>query len=207
MKTKMKTVFSSTPVAQPLKPFAAITRPSAFPAAVLDWFKAHNINPPAENRLEVRNDGDVSEINLLGSVGKDWDGNGITEQELRNAFTSIPTGRKIVLNVNSTGGYVGEGIGLHTAIKDRAQNVTARITGYALSAASFFPLAAGKVITAPSAIWMIHPAQWFAVGSASDMRKAADVMDTHDAAILNIYEAKTGKPRDEIQDEIGRAHV
>ena len=35
MKTKMKTVFSSTPVAQPLKPFAAITRPSAFPAAVL----------------------------------------------------------------------------------------------------------------------------------------------------------------------------
>ena len=177
----------------------AINRKPNYPAAALDWFKKNNLTPPAENRLEVVNMGDDAvEINLLGSVGDSWDESGITETDLRTAFDKAK-GKKIFLNVNSPGGYVSEGIGLYNAINSRRADVTCKITGYALSAASFFPLAASKVISPKNAIWMIHPAQWIAVGSASDMRKTADALDIHDASIIGIYQKKTGKPVAEIK--------
>jgi len=187
-----------------MKPFSPIARAAKLPPTALDWFQKNNLTPPAENRLEILNLNDDSvEINLLGSVGDTWDETGITEKELRAALDTAK-GKKIQLNVNSPGGYVSEGLGLYNAINSRRQDITCKITGYALSAASFFPLAASKVISPANAIWMIHPAQWVAMGSASDLRKTADALDIHDQSILGIYQKKTGKPAAEIKAAMER---
>ena len=182
-----------------MKTTFAIARAPKYPQAALEWFKKNNLTPPAENKLEVINLGDDSvEINLLGSVGDTWDESGITEKDLRSALDAAK-GKKILLNVNSPGGYVGEGLGLYNAINSRKSDITCRITGYALSAASFFPLAASRVISPKASIWMIHPAQWLAIGSATDLRKTADALDVHDASIIGIYAKKTGKTAEEIK--------
>lgn len=152
-----------------------------------------------DNRLEVKNSGDLTTIDMIGAVGNTWyDDQGITEKDFRNALKSIPKGRKITLNVNSEGGSVQEGLGIYNAIKERSGDITARITGYALSIASVFPLAAGKVVSPKSAIWMIHCAWSWAQGNADDMRKAADMLDVHDEAISDIYVSATGKSKSEI---------
>jgi ATP-dependent Clp protease, protease subunit len=159
-----------------------------------------------ENRLEVRAQGDETEIVLLGTVGGSWwDEDGITEKEVRNAINSIPAGRKITLSVNSEGGSVKEGLGIYDAIKQRAADIKVRISGYALSIASVFPLAAKKslggrgVVSPKAAIWMQHKAWSWAQGNDDDMESARDMLRAHNETLVDIYAAATGKSKDDIR--------
>ncbi len=153
-----------------------------------------------ENKLIVRNDGEAhAEIDVIGSIGKNyWDDSGISEKEFRDALKSIPNGKKITIKVNSEGGNVKDGLGIYNAIRDRKADVTCVIHGYALSIASIFPLAASKVISPKSAIWMIHKAWSWAQGNADDMRQQAEMLDTHDETLAGIYAEHTGKTKEEI---------
>lgn len=152
------------------------------------------------NRLEVRNEGDSAEIVLIGAVGKSWfDDSGITEKEFRDALKTIPSGKSVTVLVNSEGGSVKEGLGIYNAIKSRCGDITCKITGYALSIASVFPLAAGKVISPKSAIWMMHKAWSWNQGNADDMRQAAEMLDAHDETLVDIYAEATGKSKADIR--------
>jgi len=153
-----------------------------------------------QNKLEVLNEGDSAEILMIGAIGKSWyDDSGLTEKEFRDALASIPYGKPITLKINSEGGSVQEGLGIYNAIKERRSEITAKITGYALSIASVFPLGASRVVSPKSSIWMIHCAWSWAQGNAEDMRKQAEMLDKHDAALIDIYAAETGKSKAELR--------
>jgi ATP-dependent protease ClpP protease subunit len=148
------------------------------------------------NSLRVLAAGETHEIELIGTIGKSyWDDSGITEKEFRDALKTVPVGKPITLKVNSEGGSVQEGLGIYNAIKERSEQITCRITGYAMSIASVFPLAAGKVISPRSAIWMMHKASSWSQGNADDMRQAAKMLDAHDETLVDIYAAETGKSK------------
>lgn len=164
--------------------------------------KVYNFCPVVrgENRLTVKNESDVSELVLIGAIGKSyWDDSGITEQEVRDALKSIPVGKKINARINSEGGSVQEGLGIYNAFKERRSDITAHVTGYALSIASIFPLGAGKVVSPKSAIWMMHKAWSWAKGNADQMRQAAEMLDTHDETLVDIYASETGKSKADIR--------
>lgn len=155
-----------------------------------------------QNKLEIRNEAssDAAELILVGAVGKSWwDDSGITEKEVRDALKSVPAGRKINARINSEGGSVQEGLGIYNAFKERRADITAHITGYALSIASVFPLGAGRVVSPKSAIWMMHKAWSWNQGNADDMRQAAEMLDAHDETLVDIYAAETGKSKEEIR--------
>lgn len=165
---------------------------------------AYNFVPVVrgQNKLEVRNEAatDAAELILVGAIGKSWwDDSGITEKEVRDALKSVPAGRKINARINSEGGSVQEGLGIYNAFKERRADITAHITGYALSIASVFPLGAGRVISPKSAIWMMHKAWSWNQGNADDMRQAAEMLDAHDETLVDIYAAETGKSKEEIR--------
>lgn len=140
-----------------------------------------------------------TEILLHGPIGKSfWSEDGISGKDVTNAINAVPKGRKITIGVNSQGGSVGEGMAIYNAIARRSEDVTVRIDGYALSIASFFPLAANRVVSPKSSIWMIHKAWNWAEGNADQLRKDAEMLDQHDQVIVDAYARKTGKTKDEI---------
>lgn len=152
-----------------------------------------------------------AEILIHGPVGKSfWSDGGITGKEFTDALNKIPVGQKVVVGINSQGGAAGEGLAIFNAIKRRSADITARIDGYAISIASVIPLAASKVISPESAIWMMHNAwAWMdgVQGNADDMREladnangAADMLDKHDDVIVAAYSGRTGKSENEIRD-------
>lgn len=152
--------------------------------------------------LVVKNEADApaAEILIQGRIGKDWwDGTGMAEKEFTDALNRIPQGRKIIVGINSEGGSVKDGLGMYNALKRRGDSVTSRIDGYALSIASVVALGASKVVSPKSSIWMIHEPWSVAQGNAEDMRKAAEMLDTHGKAIADIYAAETGKTVDEVR--------
>ncbi len=140
-----------------------------------------------------------AEILVHGPIGKSfWSEDGISGKDFTNALNAIPVGTKIIVGVNSQGGAVGEGLAIYNAIQRRSEDVTCRIDGYALSIASFFPLAASKVISPKSSIWMIHEAWMPTEGNKRQLRKEADMLETHDVTLIGAYVKKTGKPQSEI---------
>src|SRR5215469_5681481 len=122
-----------------MKKFKTINRNRVLPQAAKTILGLDDL--PGENRLEVRNENGEHHLYLSGSVGKSWwDDSGITEEETRAALNSIPKGAQIHAHINSEGGEVKEGLGIYNAFKERADDITAHIDGYAVSIASVFPL-------------------------------------------------------------------
>lgn len=152
-----------------------------------------------------------AEILIHGPIGRSfWSEGGITGKDFTDALNQFPVGTKVTVGINSQGGAVGEGLAIYNAIKRRADDITCRIDGYAISIASVIPLAAGKVISPESAIWMIHNAwSWMegGQGNADDMRKlaelagkAAEMLDKHDDVLVAAYVARSGKKDEEIRN-------
>ncbi len=144
---------------------------------------------------------EAHQILIHGPIGKSfWSDDGISGKEVIDLITGIPVGQNIVLGVNSQGGSVGEGLAIFNAIKRRSADISVRIDGYALSIASVFPLAASKILSPKTSIWMIHRAWSGASGNTNDMRKAADMLEQHDEVIAGIYAERTGKTPEEIKE-------
>ena len=179
------------------KSFTNIVRAKHVPAETAAALGLQEIK--GENRLEVRNEKNKpAEIFLHGSIGKSWwDDSGISEQEVRDALDSISRGTPVTVHINSEGGSVKEGLGIYNAFKDRKDDVTCRVAGYALSIASVLPLGAGKVVSPKSAIWMTHKAWSWASGNSDDMQQQVEMLKEHDETLAEIYAAETGKTAEE----------
>lgn len=141
-----------------------------------------------------------AEILVHGPIGRSWwSDEGIAASDFINELAKIPKGQKVIVGINSQGGSVGEGLAIYNAIAQRAADVTARIDGYAVSIASVIPLAASKVISPKSSVWMIHDPWSMTQGNADDHRASADMLDTHADVLVSTYETKTKKSKDEIR--------
>src|SRR5207245_2693046 len=102
------------------------------------------------------------------------------------------------VRINSPGGSVGDGLAIYNSLARRRADVTTFVDGYALSCASFIALAGNKVVIAENALMMIHNPWGYAQGDAREMRRMADMLDTHKRGMLTIYMEKTGKSEAEL---------
>jgi ATP-dependent Clp protease protease subunit len=107
-------------------------------------------------------------------------------------------GKDITVWIDSYGGDIFAAAGIYNALMERKGNVTVKVDGKAMSAASVIAMAGGTIHMSPMAIMMIHNPLSYAEGYASDLRKTADVLDTVKESIMNAYQLKTGKSRAKI---------
>lgn len=155
----------------------------------------------AKKWFEFRNDTGkpAAEILIYEQIGKDWwDGSGVGAKDFAEELKAIPADRDIVVAINSPGGNVWDGLAIYHQLEARKSRVVTRIDGIAASIASVIALAGREVQMPKNALFMIHDPWSMAVGSADEMRKAADALDKHKDAIAGIYEKKTGKAREEL---------
>lgn len=144
----------------------------------------------------------MATIQIYGDIGENWwfEDESLTGKTIADQLASIPQGEAIQLRINSVGGSVSDGLAMYHVLKERAADITTYIDGYALSAASIVALAGSKIISPAASIWMLHNPSTIAFGTATEMRKTADVLDTHKAALMAIYCDRTGKTEAEISE-------
>jgi ATP-dependent Clp protease protease subunit len=104
----------------------------------------------------------------------------------------------VVVKVNSPGGDMFEGISIYNLLRAHPAKVTVEVLGWAASAASIIAMAGDEIRMGLGSFMMVHNAWGVVVGNRHDMRDAATLFDTFDAAITDIYEARTGLKRSEI---------
>lgn len=113
-------------------------------------------------------------------------------------------GKNITVWIDSWGGDVFAGAGIYNALMEHKGNVTVKVDGKAVSAASIIAMAGTEILMSPASIMMIHNPWTKQVGEAKDMRQAADVLDEVKEAIINAYELRTGRTRQEISNLMDR---
>lgn len=136
---------------------------------------------------------DAAEICIYDQIGRDyWSGEGTEAKQFIDELKTIPKGRAITLRINSPGGEVHAGMAIYNRLRERKDDLTVIVDGVAASIASVIALA-GKTLEMPAnTLFMIHDPWGMVAGNAEELRKAADMLDTHRDAILSVYERKTG---------------
>ena len=154
------------------------------------------IRQAAENTLDLYIYGDVM------ADGYDWWTDEIIESEtsanhFREELEKYPNAVQINLYINSYGGSVFEGTAIYNQLKRHPAHKTVYVDGFACSIASVIAMAGDEIVMPKNTMMMIHNAWMGAVGNAAELRKAADDLETINAAGRQAYLLKAGGKLDE----------
>lgn len=130
-------------------------------------------------------------ISMYDPIGETWLGDGVTAKRISAALRSIGDG-DVIVNLNSPGGDVFEGIAIYNLLREHKGSVTVRVMGLAASAASVIAMAGDNIEVSRAGFFMIHNVWMVAVGNRNDLRDAADTLDPIDRALADVYAARTG---------------
>ena len=138
-------------------------------------------------------------ISIFDVIGEDgWTGGGVTAKRISAALRSIGN-RDVIVRINSPGGDMFEGIAIYNLLRTHPAKVTVEVLGWAASAASIIAMAGDVIRMGLGSFMMVHNAWGMVIGNRHDMREAASLFDGFDSAIADIYEARTGVKRSEIE--------
>jgi ATP-dependent Clp protease protease subunit len=126
---------------------------------------------------------------------------GVSASAFRAALDKI-TAEKIIVNINSPGGDVFDGIAIFNDLVAHKAEVVVRVTGLAASAASLIAMAGDRVEIAENALFMIHNAWSGVVGNAKEMQAVASVLVKVDEGLAGTYAARTGGSLETIKQQM-----
>ena len=134
-------------------------------------------------------------ISIFDVIGEDgWTGGGVTAKRISAALRSIGN-RDVIVRINSPGGDMFEGIAIYNLLRTHPAKVTVEVLGWAASAASIIAMAGDVIRMGLGSFMMVHNAWGLVIGNRHDLREAASLFDGFDAAIADIYQARTGMDR------------
>lgn len=143
--------------------------------------------------IKAASDSAGNVINIYDQIGYDyWTGEGTTAKRISAALRSIGTENDVVVNINSPGGDVFEGLAIYNLFRQHKGTVTMRVLGLAASAASFIAMAGDRIEVARAGFFMIHNAWTIAAGNRNDFTEVATFLAEIDGTIADIYALRTG---------------
>lgn len=142
--------------------------------------------------LNMYQDGRTGFIDIYGAIVPDhwvWsdddvDTSAASFKKQLNNFEDID---EIVVNINSPGGSVFEGVTIFNMLKNHKAKIIVNIEGLAASIASVIAMAGDEVRMPSNAMLMIHNAMGGGFGNANEIRKFADDLEKINQTVVNSY--------------------
>lgn len=132
-----------------------------------------------------------SSINIYEQIGESWDGSGMTSKRMAGILRSIGD-KEISVNINSPGGDFFEGVSIYNMLRQHKARVIVNVMGVAASAASIVAMSGDDIRMGEGSFLMVHNAWCVAMGNRHDMQAAAEQLAPFDAAMAEVYAARTG---------------
>lgn len=154
--------------------------------------------------ISIRNQSDgVSEIDIDGEIG--WineNGEWNTAPKIKEKLKEIDEleASKIIVNINSFGGFVADGLAIHDVLAQHQAKVETHVFGMTASAATIIAQAGDKRFMSANSLYLIHRAWGLGLGNVNDMIAVASDLEAIDKRILNIYTKRSGKSEAEIEE-------
>ena len=138
-----------------------------------------------------------STITIFDVIGEDDMGGGVSLRRIAAALSRIGP-QAVTVQINSPGGDMFEGIAIYNLLRAHPAAVTVEVLGLAASAASIIAMAGDEIHMSPGSFLMLHNAWGVVIGNRHDMAEAATLFETFDAALTEIYAARSGRSTEEI---------
>jgi ATP-dependent protease ClpP protease subunit len=132
-------------------------------------------------------------ITISGIIG--WD---TTPQDLREALNGA-NGDDVEITISSPGGLVFAGLEMFNLIRNYSGKTIARLSGYAMSMASYIPLAADRIVAEDNAIYMIHNVRGGVFGDHNEILKYGAATKGMSGMIMKAYAKRSGKTLPELE--------
>ena len=169
-------------------------RPAAFQADAPWDALARWAAMPAAAAAPTKGD---STITISDVIGEDGMGGGVSLRRIAAALSRIGP-NAVTVQINSPGGDMFEGIAIYNLLRAHPAAVTVEVLGLAASAASIIAMAGDEIHMRPGSFLMLHNAWGVVIGNRHDMAEAATLFETFDAALTEIYAARSGRSSEEI---------
>ncbi len=113
--------------------------------------------------------------------------------------------RRIVVNIRSLGGDVGDALLIYEALRASGREVITRCYGYVASAATIIAQAAdkGRREVAASSLYLIHRCHGSYEGNVEELEEARNMLSQSDRRLAEIYAERAGRGVDEILELMG----
>lgn len=135
---------------------------------------------------------DETTISVYETIGADpWTGGGMTAKRMGGILRAVGD-KDVTVNINSPGGDLFEGIAIYNQLRAHKGKVTVRVIALAASAASVIAMAGDRIEIARSAFFMVHNCWVLAMGNRHDLEEIAAWLTPFDAAMVDVYAARTG---------------
>lgn len=127
-----------------------------------------------------------------------------TTAAINQQMARLQGAEHVTVRLNSCGGDLYAGLAIYSALKNLDADVTVRIEGIAASAASVIACAGDEVIAGPGSIFMVHEGSLGLMGyyTPADLQALIEDAQAGVKAMCNVYELKTDRPRDEIEQMV-----
>lgn len=154
-----------------------------------------------ENRMwELRQSAtpDTLDLHIYGTVEGDWynwwgdlQRSETSANHFRQELEKHPNAAQINVYINSNGGSVFEGTAIYNQLRRHPAHKTVYVDGFACSIASVIAMAGDTVVMPRNTMMMVHNMLLGVCGNAAELRKAADDLDTINAAGRQAYLTKS----------------
>ncbi len=141
----------------------------------------------------------VLELYIYGYVEGDsydwWDGlikSKTSADHFREELAKHPNVSEIHVYINSYGGSVFEGTAIYNQLRRHSAKKIVHVDGFACSIASVIAMAGDEIIMPRNAMMMVHNMSMGVFGTSAELRKAADDLDTINAAGRQAYLTRAG---------------
>lgn len=142
---------------------------------------------------------DAAELYLYGPIGASLFGDGISAKQVAGDLKKVGNVKTIDLRINSEGGDVFAGKAIYSLLVENKAKVRVHIDGLAASAASFIAMAGDEINISEGGFIMIHDAYAGVMGRAEEMRQMADLLDSVNGTIVDVYASRTKQDKDKIK--------
>lgn len=152
-----------------------------------------------DNTAELRIDGDIVDDSDVWIY--EWFGEPAAAPNAFREELAQYGGKNINVWIDSYGGSVFAATGIYNALmkhKETGATVSTIGDGKIMSAAATIFMAGDKRKMSPGCLFMMHNPLTGAYGYASDLRKAADVLDVVKECIITAYQVTTGLDAEKI---------
>lgn len=140
-----------------------------------------------------------AEVYIYGDIGGWFDG--VVAEDFAKEIAALDV-ETLNVRINSPGGTVFDGVAIYNALAAHKARVVVHVEGIAASIASVIAMAGDEIRIGEAATIMIHKPWSFAIGNADALRKEAEVLDTLEGGIIDIYAARTGEDRKALEGMI-----
>lgn len=154
-------------------------------------------------KIKIKNNQECAVIDIEGTIGvpEEWQFDDpqqrvATYESFRRSIASIEevSAPRVVVNIRSTGGDVGDALLIYDALVALDVEITTRCWGYVASAATVIAQAASDGLRqiSPNALYLIHNSTCAAEGNAQELTQRAELLRKSDETLAELYARRSG---------------